>query len=374
MAPEFGEELHQLPILPIDLLKKHHCAVPTDTRFRANARLLQSLWRQDKELPMGSYVRPDGEKFKLGSRLTDAAGRAGGNFLTAEIAHVARRETAYREIGAMIDESRLATNLLSSMPLAFNLFAPMRGDTRYATRVLQAAVPGFDGEVTQILFEHAPGRGYPVFTGDHSAFDVLIRYRSPVGKRGILAIEVKYSEGMTEAAPQLHSRYEDIAETSDLFVEPASPALRRNPLQQIFREHCLAQSMLDAKIYDEASFIVIYPRLNWQVDMAVAAYAQELSGNGRVRFLPITLEHTISAIAAADASAYAQALHRRYTDFWLVDGEMELLTPRLRSGRKPRTTPLALPAPGKNGATGKVVEGDGAPSPRRPRARKSRGH
>jgi hypothetical protein len=59
-----------------------------------------------------------------GSRIAEAAGKAGGNFLTPEIAHIARRETAYREIGALIDAERLATNLLSSMPLTFNLLAP----------------------------------------------------------------------------------------------------------------------------------------------------------------------------------------------------------------------------------------------------------
>jgi hypothetical protein len=39
-------------------------------------------------------------------------------------AHTARREAAYREVGALIDQERLATNLLSSMPLTFNLLAP----------------------------------------------------------------------------------------------------------------------------------------------------------------------------------------------------------------------------------------------------------
>src|SRR3984893_10885788 len=37
--------------------------------------------------------------------------------VTPEIAHTARREAAYREIGALIDAELLATNLLSSMPL-----------------------------------------------------------------------------------------------------------------------------------------------------------------------------------------------------------------------------------------------------------------
>ena len=45
----------------------------------------------------------DGKRGKLGSRISEVAGKAGGNFLTPEIAHTARREAAYREIGALID-------------------------------------------------------------------------------------------------------------------------------------------------------------------------------------------------------------------------------------------------------------------------------
>ena len=116
MAPEFGKPINQLPLIPADVLKKHRIHEPLDTRFRSAARLLQALWRKERDLPIGSYVSKDGKRRKLGSRISEAAGRGGGNFLTPEIAHIARREVAYREIGALIDEERLATNLLSSMP------------------------------------------------------------------------------------------------------------------------------------------------------------------------------------------------------------------------------------------------------------------
>ena len=35
-----------LPLLPAELLRRHNCTEPTDTRFRAVARLRQSLWRE----------------------------------------------------------------------------------------------------------------------------------------------------------------------------------------------------------------------------------------------------------------------------------------------------------------------------------------
>jgi hypothetical protein len=63
------------------------------------AHLLQALWREDRDLPIGSYVSDDGKSRKL----SEAAGKAGANFLTAKIAHIARRETAYREIGGLTD-------------------------------------------------------------------------------------------------------------------------------------------------------------------------------------------------------------------------------------------------------------------------------
>jgi hypothetical protein len=161
MAPEFGKPIHQLPLIPADVLKKHRVHEPLDTRFRSAARLLQALWREDRDLPIGSYVNEDGKRRKLGSRISESAGRAGGNFLTPEIAHTARRETAYREIGALMDAERLATNLLSSMPLTFNLLAPWGHTLERASSYLIELLPAFTGAARQLLFEHSPGRGNP---------------------------------------------------------------------------------------------------------------------------------------------------------------------------------------------------------------------
>jgi hypothetical protein len=103
MAPEFGKPIHQLPLIPASVLKKHHVHEPLDTRFRSAARLLQALWLEDRDLPISSYVGEDGKRRKLGSRISELAGNGGGNFLAPDIAHIARRESAYREIGALTD-------------------------------------------------------------------------------------------------------------------------------------------------------------------------------------------------------------------------------------------------------------------------------
>jgi hypothetical protein len=339
MAPEFGKPIHQLPLIPANVLKKHHVHEPLDPRFRSAARLLQALWREDRGLP-----DEHGKRRKLGSRISEAAGKAGGNFLTPEIAHTARRETAYREIGALIDAERLATNLLSSMPLTFNLLAPWGHTLERASSYLIELLPAFTGSARQLLFEHSPGRGNPKYTGDFTAFDALFRYTDCQGHNGFVAFEIKYSESMREPLPELKPRHAELSDASNLYVDPAAAALRTSPLQQFWREHLLAQSMIDHGLYDEGYLVVIAPALNHHVQDAAEAYQAQLREpeDGKVRFVNLTLDDVIETIRLSDKE-HAEALHRRYCDFWLVDAELERNAPTFGPAR-PRTRQRRKPA------------------------------
>src|SRR3712207_9355046 len=82
----------QIPLVPEAVLRQHHCHWPADHRFKAAARLLQSLWREDRNLPAGSFITPTGQRRRLGSRINQADGRAGLNFLHPFIAEVAWRD------------------------------------------------------------------------------------------------------------------------------------------------------------------------------------------------------------------------------------------------------------------------------------------
>jgi hypothetical protein len=228
----------------------------------------------------------------------------------------------------LIDAERLATNLLSSMPLTFNLLAPWGHALERASSYLVELLPTFSGAARQLLFEHSPGRGNPRFTNDHTAFDALIRYSDGHDRNGFVAFEVKYSENMREPMPELKPRHAELSDASSLFTDPAAAALRSNPLQQFWREHLLAQSMIANGLYDEGYLVTIAPALNYQVQDAAEAYHAQLREpeDGKVRFVNLTLEDVIETIRLSDP-AHAEALHHRYCDFWLVDGELELNAP-----------------------------------------------
>jgi len=65
-GPEFGKPIHHLPLIPANVLKNITFAsrsIPVPVR----RRLLQALWREDRDLPIGSYVNEGGKRRKLGS-------------------------------------------------------------------------------------------------------------------------------------------------------------------------------------------------------------------------------------------------------------------------------------------------------------------
>lgn len=331
--------LHVVPLVPEDILNRHKAFVPTDNRFRAAARFLQALWREDRELPIGSYVDGEGRRVRLGSRITEASGKQGENFLSPEIAALVRRECVYRELGAMIEVDRLRENLLSSMPLTFNLFAPLKLDLRQATRFMGELFPGLMSEVRAIKFEHSPGRGREVYTRDYSAFDLCIYGLTPTGERAFAAFEIKYSEGTFEPTPnRISDRQTAIASNSGLYNDPEDPALFINPHQQLTRELNLAQSLLDHGDVDTGLFVLASPRLNHLTLQMGESFANLLNppGKGQVGFVSLTLERLLEALASIGMVSHAHKLHRRYFDFHLVDGELELEAAELRAGRKPK--------------------------------------
>lgn len=310
-----------LPLVPADILKAHKVNEPSDSRFKAAARLLQSLWRQDKGLPIGMHRNPNGKRRKLGSRIDPQSGKQGDNFLSQDIAKLALREMVYRENGAMIDADRLWNNLLSSQPLCFNVFGNLKLDLAKATRYFRELLPDFVASVEGIYFEHSPGRGDATYTDDHTAFDVFVCCTTTDGFSGFVAIEVKYSETMAESPATVRPRHDELSAAVGLYRSPDATNLRNAPLQQLWREHLLSRSMIESGHYSKGRFVVIYPKQNNQCAAAVHAYKNQLVTEAPEDsgFQAVPLEQCIEAFRAIGEHGTADALHERYLDFSRVE-------------------------------------------------------
>ena len=81
---------------------------------------------------------------------------------------------------------------------------------------------------------------------------------------------------MQEPVPPMKPRYDELSRDSQLYIDPDTPHLRSNPFQQLWREHLLAQAMVRNGLYDEGTFVLIAPKLNWHTQQAAGAYRCQL--------------------------------------------------------------------------------------------------
>ncbi|WP_187278759.1 hypothetical protein, partial [Methylobacterium sp. WL12] len=322
-APLLQSPLAYAPFLPTDLLRQHGAFIATDTRFAAATRLLAALWRADRGLTAGLHVRrlPNGRtrSSPAGWRLRPDAAKADAAFFSAETAAFVQKALVLREPGALWDEAKIRGNLLSSAGLALNLFVAQALDLTLATRVWARLLPDFVHQVTAIRFETSPGRDDPTYLGDGTAFDLVVDVITPDGEPAFIAIKLKFIEAMVGPAASPRPRYTETAHESRLFVDPANPLLYRPGLEQLRREHCLAQLMVDQSVTSRACFVLVGPRLNRRVTASAKLYAAQLvnpagASPDRVGFVHLTLETVLAALHAAGAEEQAEAIFVRYLD------------------------------------------------------------
>jgi len=238
---------------------------------------------------------------------------AGLNFLSPEIAQfVDGWLERGRQPGSLVDEDRLRRNMLSSMPLAFNLFVPLQADLALASAVFSQLTAGRVNEVTEIIWEFSPGRRDPAFTGDRTAFDVFISFRSPSAASGFIGIEVKYHENLRGDRAARVSRYVDIAEQMGCFHRTALSNLHDPPLGQLWRNHLLAGSLQNRGPFTDSLSAVIYPGINMACRKAARMYRACLADASS--FATWELEDVAQAIAHNAPSPWIEAFAARYLD------------------------------------------------------------
>ncbi len=292
--------------------------------FQRRARLLQSIWRKQQGYEMGTYVPPRcTEARRLGSLLAMPwAEETLANYLTETIRDVVRFEVLdpVKSQGKVYGRPRIFDNLLSSQPLAFNLFGELRDDLPLATTVVRDLTGGRVDEVTGIKFEYSPGRGDSRYTGDRSAFDVFIQFTTPGGNSGFLGIEVKYHENLAGGKDCYRDRYAEVAELMGCFDAEMMQKLRRPRLEQIWRDHLLMGATRHTDGYDDGLFVFLRPRDNIACARAVSEYRACLSNENT--FSEWLLEDVVTALRRHTKAEWVELFHDRYLAFDKVDTEL----------------------------------------------------
>jgi hypothetical protein len=257
---------------------------PRSTEWKRGARLRQARWREARGYPIGSHPYGGGAgATPVGSRLDLPFARSSGaNFITEGALVAVRARLAAPEKHQTLMEDRLWADLLSSMPLCFNLFGDLAGDGSAARRAVEAWWPDAPNGAVSVRFEHSPGRREPVFLGNRSAFDVAFDLDTGDGTRGIVGVETKYHEhAVAEAPPKAAAltRYGQVTDRSGIFREGWRARLIGTDLQQIWLDHLLLLAMLQhsSQRWAWGKFVLAYPVGNRSFAAAVARYAEVLA-------------------------------------------------------------------------------------------------
>lgn len=193
----------------------------------------------------------------LGSLLDEEDGDR--NLLSPAAAAYARaRADVVPAESGQLDRSRLFTNMLSSMPLAFSVFGHLRAHRVAAasvlSRLLGLPVTGFDrvavGDrvVDGIECEWAPPPHEHLRDG--SAFDAVVAARLADGTRLLLAVETKYVDSFSrdpgpekdKRRPEKDANYRAHCERFGM-AEGAFDRLGEYPTRQLLRNVLLTESV-----------------------------------------------------------------------------------------------------------------------------------
>lgn len=270
------------------------------TAFKREARWRQHRWAVDTlsittfGTHRGRQTDPDvpAEEICNGTKLAQPDAEAGSNFLSPAIYKIAEDRSHLTEDHQTLDATRLFRDLLSSMPMAFNLFGEASLAENAEARARLGALFGIqDAGPSAIAFEWSPGRRDPAYTRDRTAFDVALLIGDPSGPRTVVGIETKYHEHSTKEKrpsgrnPQAMLRYQEqtdflvaIAEESGVFKPGWQDAVLTTDLRQIWRDHLLALSMRRRRQLwtSQTRYVLIYPKRNVSFRAAAQAYSDLL--------------------------------------------------------------------------------------------------
>jgi hypothetical protein len=272
---------------------------PTMTAFKQAARRQQATWRANQQFRAGE--QPKGHP--NGSTLADEVGWAYENFLSDDIKAAVRRRAGTKQKWQTFDEARLRNNLLSSMPMCFNLFGELDGDPDRLTTA-GAALFGTSAPGDRIEFEWSPGRLDSDYTGDRTAFDAALFFGDPaVGGLTAIGIETKYHEhAVKEKEPDALTRmprYREITERAiaerSVFKPDWESRIVGTALQQVWRDHLLLLALLQypSGQFADGRYVLAYPAGNTSFAALADSYTTALDDLST--FQAATIEEFIDA-------------------------------------------------------------------------------
>lgn len=252
--------------------------------FLGRARLHQSRFRAEYlNLPYDIY----------GNYLTQQDGENGKNFydgfdIFEEVLKFSKKKY----------NKALYSNMLRSEHIPFNFFIPLDKDRNYCKNVFAHILNAEIKSIDKLIIEYAPKPRFN-YLKDKTSFDTYIEYTNSANDKGIIGIEVKYTERdykhksktEQENITNNSSIYFEVSKKCGLYKPDALEVLPTDRFRQIWRNHILGESILlvDNEKFRHFTSLTIFPAGNTHFVETSNMYI-ELLNNKNGKFIALTYE------------------------------------------------------------------------------------
>ncbi len=290
-----------------------------DSEFVAKCRLLQSIYRVEIGEDEG-YIQRGSKRYFYGNYIMNGD-KTGKNFLEDYIFDYAKERVNNRKHYETINEERLFNNLLSSQPMAFNLFCPLikmlEEDESSTTDILRAALPDYNiNKVTKIDLEFIPDN-FKELTNDLTAMDAIIEFTDNDGIPSFIAIETKYSENLGTNEASRKGKGKEIITSLGIFRTEIKERIENKEvnLTQIYRNFLLSETY-GINQNKKAYSIVLAPQEHPTTGDEVNSLKNELKEEYRYKISSVNLEDFVLKLIEKSQGKY-QATFRAFYDRYL---------------------------------------------------------
>jgi len=291
----------------------------SDNSFTAKARFLQSVWRVVNRLQIG--VGPTkNSKTTYGNMIIDGE-LSGKNFFYPETFEYALWRVDKKLKNETIESYRLFNNLMSSMPMAFNLFHPlMMLQSRHPAVLDQMIKDVFPDlpiyKIKEIGLEFIPT---PIeqYTNDKSAMDAFISFWDKDGGEHIIAIETKYTDSLGTNKASDDKDKISFAIESGLFTEEGINQIKTN-CTQIYRNFLLTEKFRVVKGLKDSYSIILAPKDHPSTNGEIESLKQYLKNDYSYKLTDYKLEDFVNALKLNCPDDYIEWLnwfYDRYLNF-----------------------------------------------------------
>ncbi len=298
-----------------------------DHKLQANARLLQSHYRETVLKQEAGYGPNENSETRYGNMIVNGH-ITGKNFLTEEIFEYAKYRCATKKPSETIEQYRLMNNMLSSMPMCFNMFVPLRlaveRNEEFVNRLfrellIEVGVKQSVKRILRIEIEYVP---LPIaeYLNDKTAFDAFVVYEMEGNQKGILGIEAKYTDSLGKNNPKDMNRPQSVAAEVNKFTDIAIRSIG-GYCPQIVRNYLLTEKYRLTNNYDISNSIVIALTADTDVEKEIFEFNGMLNSEAGPmkkvsweRFVQI-----VTANAPVLFNDWIKEFNNRYLDFSKVE-------------------------------------------------------